>query len=104
MLFWYWVIFILALAFGDTRILYLSFIFMGLRTIQGMAMRVISKNRIFAVDIVMGIFFDLFGTFYLLYSINNPFVTWRGIKYKVKKGGYIENAVVEEPALEEEEV
>ena len=102
MLFWYWILFILAILLNDTNLLYLSFVFMGLRTIHGLAMRVISKNSIMPVDIVMGMFFDLFGTFYLLYSFNNPYVTWRGIKYEVKKGGFIKDSVVEEVALEED--
>ncbi len=102
MVFWYWIIFILALIFRSTDILYLSFVFMLLRTVQGLLMRVITKNRIMPVDLVMGLFFDLFGTFYLIYSLNNPFVSWRGIKYEVKKGGFIEGAIAEEEIVEEQ--
>jgi ceramide glucosyltransferase len=102
MVFWYWIIFLLGLIFRDTAVIYLSFVFMGIRTLHGLAMRVITKNRIMAVDIVMGLFFDLFATFYLLYSMNNPYVTWRGIRYEVKKGGFIEDSAIEEEAIEEQ--
>jgi len=102
MLFWYWIMLILALIFWDVSIIYLSLGFMGVRIIHGLLMRLISKNRIMLSDIVMGLFFDLFGTFYLLYSFNNPYVTWRGIKYEVKKGGFIEETIPEEEAIEEE--
>ena len=102
MVFWYWIIFLLAIVLGDTGLLYLSFIFMGLRTVQGLMMRLLTKNRVMPVDLVMGLFFDLFGTFYLLYSLNNPFVSWRGIKYEVKKGGFIEGAIIENEAVEEQ--
>jgi hypothetical protein len=102
MLFWYWIMLILALIFWDVSIIYLSLGFMGVRIIHGLLMRLISKNRIMLSDIVMGLFFDLFGTFYLLYSFNNSYVTWRGIKYEVKKGGFIEETIPEEEAIEEE--
>ena len=96
MVFWYWIIFILALVLGNSDILYLSFVFMGLRTLQALIMRVLTKNSILPVDFIMGLFFDLFGTFYLVYSLKNPFVSWRGIKYEVKKGGFIEGAIAED--------
>jgi len=102
MLFWYWIIFILALIFHDTPLIYLSFVFMGVRTIHGLAMRIVSKNRILPVDVVMGLFFDLFGTFYLLYSFNNPYITWRGVRYELKKGGFIEETVIEGEPVDEE--
>ena len=104
MMFWYWIIFILGLALRDTAIIYLSFIFMGLRVIHGMVMRVLTRNRIMAADIITPLFFDLFATFYLLFSFSNPYVTWRGIKYEVKKGGFIEEATYVENVLEEEQV
>jgi len=100
MVFWYWIIFILGLVLNNPGILYLSFGFMGLRTLQGLIMRSLTKNRILPVDFVMGMFFDLFGTFYLIYSLKNPFVSWRGIKYAVKKGGYIDGAVAEDVIIE----
>lgn len=103
MLFWYWILMIIAVITGNTDMLYLTFVFVGLRCIHGLLMRVATKNRVMLKDIVMGPFFDLFGTFYLLYSFNNPFVTWRGIKYEVRKGGFIEDTIVEEVILEEEE-
>ncbi len=104
MMFWYWIIFILGLALRDMAIIYLSFIFMGLRVIHGMVMRVLTRNRIMAADIITPLFFDLFATFYLLFSFSNPYVTWRGIKYEVKKGGFIEEATYVENVLEEEQV
>ncbi len=102
MVFWYWIIFILALVLKNTSLLYLSFVFMGIRTLQAVIMRILTKNRILPVDFIMGLFFDLFGTFYLIYSLKNPFVSWRGIKYAVKKGGFIDGAIVEEVIIESE--
>jgi len=102
MLFWYWIIFILALVTGNTSVLYLSFIYMGIRTVQGLVMRLVTKNRIMPVDIILPLFFDLFGTFYLIYGLNSPYVSWRGIKYEVKKGGFIEETVYEEQVIEEQ--
>ena len=103
MVFWYWLIFILGLITGNAGVLYLSLAFMCIRTIQALLMRVLTKNHIMPVDLIMGIFFDLFGTFYLIYSMKNPFVSWRGIKYEVKKGGFIDGAVVEDIILEVDE-
>jgi len=107
MLSWYWIIFILAVVFGNERMLYLSFMFMGLRVIHGLAMRVVTMNKIMPVDLVMGLFFDVFGTFYLLYSLDNPYVTWRGIRYEVKEGGFIKGIDVgtdEDECIIEEQI
>jgi ceramide glucosyltransferase len=105
MIFWYWIIFLLGFIFADPYVIYLSFIFMSLRVLQGFYMRVLTKNKIMLTDVVTPLFFDLFATFYLIFSISNPYVSWRGIKYSVKKGGYIEEAVMEESEeLKEDEV
>ncbi len=105
MIFWYWIIFLLGFIFADPFVLYLSLIFMVLRIFDGVMMRILTKNRIMLTDVITPLFFDLFATFYLLFSISNPYVVWRGIKYSVKKGGFIEAAVVEElKEFEEEEI
>jgi ceramide glucosyltransferase len=95
MLSWYWILLILGVIFQDLATIFLSFFYMGVRVIHGLMMRLVTRNRILPVDLFMALFFDLFGTFYLIYSLNNPFVTWRGIKYELRKGGYI-NGVEEE--------
>lgn len=89
MLSWYWILLILGVIFQDLPTIFLSFFYMGVRVIHGLMMRLVTRNRILPVDLFMALFFDLFGTFYLVYSINNPFVTWRGIRYELRKGGYI---------------
>jgi ceramide glucosyltransferase len=101
MLFWYWIFFILAVILRNTDLLRLSLIFMGIRTIHGLLMRPVAKNRIVPVDIIIPLFFDLFGTFYLLYAFNNPYVSWRGIRYEVRKGGFIEETIFEDQIIEE---
>ncbi len=105
MIFWYWIIFLIGIISSNPYVVYLSFIFMTLRIIHGLIMRVLTKNKIMLTDIVTPLFFDLFATFYLIFSISNSSVVWRGIKYEVKKGGYIEDAIegVEDIELEEEE-
>jgi ceramide glucosyltransferase len=105
MIFWYWIIFLIGIIFSNPYVVYLSFIFMTLRVVHGLIMRVLTKNKIMLTDIITPLFFDLFATFYLIFCISNSSVVWRGIKYEVKKGGYIEGAVegVEEIELEEEE-
>jgi hypothetical protein len=104
MIFWYWIIFLLGLIFRNIDVIYLSFACMGLRVIHGMMMRLMTGNRIMLYDIVTPLFFDLFATFYLMFSIRNSNVTWRGIKYEVKKGGFIEEAAYGSEVLEEEEL
>jgi len=95
-LFWYWILFIIALLTGNTTLLYIVFAFMAFRTLHGLMQRVFSFNRILPVDFVMPMFFDLFGTFYLLFAFGQPHVTWRGITYEVRKGGYIEEVIMDE--------
>lgn len=104
MMFWYWAILILGLTFRNTDVIYLAFILMGFRTIHGLAMRVLTKNKIVLSDIITPLFFDLFATFYLIFSFNSNSVTWRGIEYEVKKGGYIDIALCDSDMIEEEKV
>lgn len=103
MMFWYWALFLAGLIFSNPYVIYLSIIFMSLRVVQGLIMRVLTKNKIMLTDIITPLFFDLFATFYLIFSIRNSSVVWRGIKYVVKKGGYIEDAVVGDEDIEFEE-
>ncbi len=103
MMFWYWGILILGFASQNTKVIYLSFIFIILRVFHGLAMRVLTRNKIAPLDFVIPWLFDLFATFYLIFSFNSRFVVWRGIRYEVKKGGYIE-ASVDEDMLSEEEI
>ncbi len=95
MLFWYWAFFIYAVIVRDTSLILLSTAFMLIRTVLGLLQRPLTKNRIIPVDLVMPLFFDLFATFYLFYSFKHPYITWRGIRYKLKKGGCIEQMFVE---------
>lgn len=104
MMFWYWIIFIIGFIFSDPYVIYLSFIFMSLRVIHGLMMRIMTKNRIVLTDIITPLFFDLFATFFLLFAIRNSSVTWRGIRYEVKKGGYIEEMIYSDEEMEEEEL
>ncbi len=102
MLFWYWGVFIAAVFLQDRRLIIASMIFMCMRAIQGIFMRLIVGDKIYPIDAFMGLFFDVFGTFYLLYSIKAPDVTWRGIRYEVEKGGLITAMTVEESVLSDE--
>lgn len=104
MMFWYWSILILGLLFKNTDVIYLSFVLIGFRIIHGLAMRILTKNGIVLSDFIVPLFFDLFATFYLLFSFNSNCVTWRGIEYEVKKGGYIEAALYQSDDMEEEKV
>jgi len=91
MLSWYWILFALSLIFVNIHVMMLSILFMCLRSLHGIAMRIVTKNKVMPIDFIMGWFFDLFGTFYLIYAFNKPYVEWRGIRYEVKAGGYIED-------------
>lgn len=102
MLSWYWILFILSFALQDVYLFSLSVIFMGLKTIHGLAQRVVTMNKILPVDLMMGVFFDLFGTFYLICAFNKPYVTWRGIQYEVKAGGFIEDYKLDQSEQDDE--
>ncbi len=102
MLFWYWAMFIWAAVSWNKPLLYLSFVFIGIRVIYGLLQRLVTKNRLMLTDFYIPLAFDLFGTFYLLCAFGMPEVTWRGVKYKVKKGGYIQHKNSEEDILEEQ--
>jgi len=110
---WYWIIFILGLIFSDINVVFLSMICMAIRVLQGFVMRILTGNKIMLYDVITPLFFDLFATCYLTIYImltsRNSNVVWRGIKYEVKKGGFIEDAEIEDAdykgkVLEEEEL
>ena len=91
LLFWYWLLLIAGLVLRDRTVVWLSLGFAGVRTVTGLLQRPVTMNRILPVDLVMPVFFDLLGTGYLLFSFKTkPYVTWRGIRYKVNVGGDIE--------------
>jgi len=102
MLFWYWAMFIWAAVTWNRPLLILSFVAMGIRTVHGLMQRLLSYNKIKPVDVIMPLFFDLFGTFYLIYACRaNPQVVWRGINYEVRKGGFIESMEFSTGTVEE---
>jgi len=86
---WYWILFILGVIFRDPATILLCIFFMILRSLDGILMRIVAKSKIHPLDIIMGLYFDIFGLIFLFYGLKNPFVDWRGIKYRVEKGGYI---------------
>ncbi len=104
LLFWYWALFFSALFLQDVKLLSMALFFMLVRTVHGIIGRKITMNKILPVDIIMPLFFDLFGTFYLFYAFKEPHVSWRGIVYKVKKGGFIEDVSFNEAALYDEAI
>jgi hypothetical protein len=61
----------------------------------GLVQRVVTMNRIRPVDAALPLFFDVVGTFALLAAFRTPYVTWRGIRYKVDPGGEIEEITLE---------
>jgi hypothetical protein len=62
---------------------------MGCRTAAGLLQRLVIKDRILSVDVVMPLLFDLLMAFYLSVPIKSPYVTWRGIRYRVSVDGNI---------------
>ena len=56
MMFWYWIIFIMGLIFSDPYVIYLSSIFMSLRIIHGILMRILTKNKFVFTDIITPLF------------------------------------------------
>jgi ceramide glucosyltransferase len=90
MLGWHWALLITALALENERLVLIALGFLAFRTLQGLAQRVVTGNRIVPIDLVMPLFFDLFGVFFLLYPFSEPTVTWRGITYRIRAGGYID--------------
>ncbi len=97
MLGWHWALFFAALALENERLTLIALGFLAFRTVQGLAQRVVTGNRVVPIDVVLPLFFDLFGVFFLLYPFSEPTVTWRGITYRIRAGGYIDE-VNEEPA------
>lgn len=88
---WYWLLFLAALILHDYALLGLSLGFMGARTAAGLLQRLVTKNRILAVDLVMPLWFDLLMTIYLLFPFRSHQVTWRGVNYRLSGDGNIED-------------
>jgi ceramide glucosyltransferase len=90
MLGWHWALLVTALALENKGLVLIALGFLAFRTAQGLAQRVVTGNRILPIDLVMPLFFDVFGIFFLLYPFSEPTVTWRGITYRIRAGGYID--------------
>ncbi len=90
MLGWHWALLATALVLENEQLLVIALAFFAFRTLQGLAQRVVTGNRILPIDLVMPLFFDVFGVFFLLYPFSEPTVTWRGITYRIRAGGYID--------------
>jgi len=98
MLSWYWLLLVAGLVARHYAVVSLALGFLALRVVLGLAQRIVTMNRIRPVDVVMPLFFDLLGTFFLLVSFKTPYVTWRGIRYRVDGGGDIEEILVDRRA------
>lgn len=90
MLSWYWLLLLAGLIARNRPVVLLALGFMALRVALGLVQRLVSMNRIRAVDVVMPLAFDVLGTIYLLVSFRTPYVTWRGLRYRVGRSGDIE--------------
>ena len=66
MLSWYWVLLLVALVVQDYALFLLCLGVMGCRTAAGLLQRLVIKDRILPVDIVMPLLFDLLMVFHLL--------------------------------------
>jgi ceramide glucosyltransferase len=95
MLSWYWMLLVVGLVARNQTVVMTALGFLGLRVALGLVQRLVTMNRVRPVDVVMPICFDLLGTFFLLVSFRTPYVTWRGIRYKVGSGGDIEEMTFE---------
>ncbi len=92
MLGWHWALLVTALVLENRILVLIALAFLAFRTVQGLAQRLVTGNRILPIDLVMPLFFDLFGVTFLLYPFSDPTVTWRGITYRIRAGGYIDEA------------
>lgn len=89
MLFWYWGLLIAGLIAGNPTAVAMSLGFIGMRTVMGLMQRWVVEGSFTLYDILMPVFFDLFGTGYLFYSFRNKTVIWRGIEYEIDTDGSI---------------
>jgi ceramide glucosyltransferase len=95
MLSWYWLLLIAGLLARNRTVVALALGFLVLRVALGLVQRVVTMNRIRPVDAALPLFFDVVGTFALLAAFRTPYVTWRGIRYKVDPGGDIDEITFE---------
>jgi hypothetical protein len=93
MLSWYWLLLLVGLVLRDTTLVFVSLMFAGLRTALGLVQRVLTKNRILPIDLLMPFLFDFIGAVFLLTSFGTRRVTWRGITYEMNRDGRIKAVV-----------
>jgi len=95
MLSWYWLILAAGLIARNRTVVVLALGYAALRVALGLVQRVVTMNRVRLVDAALPLLFDVVGTFALLASFRTPYVSWRGIRYKVDPGGDIEEITFE---------
>jgi ceramide glucosyltransferase len=88
---WYWILLLVALISKNYALLGLCFGFMGIRTAAGLLQRLVTKNQILAVDVVMPLLLDLSMSAHLLFPFRSHQVTWRGVRYRLSGDGTIKD-------------
>ena len=94
MLFWYWIILFAGIIMSDSRIIYLGCLLVLIRMIHSALTRIVTGNKLYLKDFIMGPMLDMIGTFYLIFAKGVSSVEWRGIKYDVKAGGFINDGSI----------
>lgn len=94
MLFWYWIILFAGIIMSDSRIIYLGCLLVLIRMIHSALTRKVTGNKLYLKDLIMGPMLDMIGTFYLIFAKSVSSVEWRGIKYDVKAGGFINDGSI----------
>lgn len=69
---WYWILFFLGFISANPFVVYLSVVFMSLRVVHGLLMRSLTDGRIMLVDVLIPLYFDLSGTFRLIFRSGRP--------------------------------
>ncbi len=89
---WYWLILVWAVIAREPGLVYLSAFIVIVRIITGLMQRIITKNKVMPIDIIIPLFSDLAEMISIISVWRIKNVVWRGIKYEIKQGGGIKSS------------
>jgi len=88
---WYLFLLLLAAILGRADLLLLMAACVVLRLVHGNVMRLLTRNDLVWYDLANGLLFDLMAIGAMAYSLfARPVVSWRGIRYRVTRAGFID--------------
>jgi ceramide glucosyltransferase len=86
---WYWMFLAAAIILRSKILIIASIIFIVIRILVGLLQRHLTKDKVLLKDVIIPLASDLYEIFSFFYAFFCPYISWRGVRYRIGKGGII---------------